>query len=173
MALTYTPLRDRSSYLAALGGNPRRVADFNNVWRTVSAIDLQNLIIRYNSLEYSGNVTDLTNLRNDIDVALSSVESVRHAYTDADVLAPANDMRMRLSSVRSATESRIRYYNSSLGRSKIGKAVNTAKRGMNKVVKAYKAVTKPAHDLYDVAEKAVDTGGANIYEAIGKIGKRK
>ena len=173
MALTYTPLRAKSTYMTALGGNPTRVADFNVVYSTVMTIDLQALILRYNALELSGNVPDLTTLRNDIDTAIAIVDGLKHSYSDVDVLAPANEMRMRLSSVRSATESRIRHYNSSFGKSKIGQKIDGAKKGMNKVVKAYKKVTGPADRLFNAAQNAVEGGGSNIYEQIGKFGRRK
>ena len=163
MTMVYNPIRDRASYMSALGGNPHKVADFNIVWSSVSAIDLQDLIIRYNALELSGNIPALTTLKGDIDTALASIDALKHTYTDVDVIAPANDMRMRLSSVRSNTESRIRHYSSRLGKSKVGQTINTAKKGMNKVVKAYKKITKPANDLYDAVEDATHDGGASFF----------
>ncbi len=173
MALIYTPLRHKSTFMPALKGDPKKISDFNIVYSTVGTIDLQNFILRYNALEYSGNVTDLTNLRNDIDTAISVIDSLKHSYKDVDVLAPANEMKMRLSTVRSATESRIRHYNSRLAKTKVGQAIDKTKKGMNKVVKAYKKITGPADKLFNAAQNAADGGGANIYEQIGKFGRRK
>ena len=174
MALTYTPLRPKSTYMAALGGNPTRVANFNVVYGTVTTtIDLQDLIRRYNTLEFSGNIPDLTTLKNDIDTAIAVVDGLKSSYSDVEVLAPANEMKMKLSSVRSATESRIRHYNSSFGKSKIGQAIDSTKKGMTKVVKAYKKVTGPADKLFNATQNAIEGGGSNIYETIGKFGKRK
>lgn len=176
MALTYTPIRPKSSYMAALGGNPRKIADFNIVYSSVTAIDLQDLVNRYNALETTANVPALTTLKTDVEAALSVIEGLKHSYSDVDVLAPANDMRMRLSTVKSNTETRIKFYSSRLGRSPLGQAITAVKKAksfVKKVGDGYNKFTGPAEGLFNAANGALNDGGTSIYKKVDKFGKRK
>jgi len=179
MSLSYPVLNNKAHYESFLGGDPKRLANFATVWADVSRVDINNYIDRFNRLEGTGNVADLTTLQSEIEASYLSMKSYSGHFHDYQVEKAANDMYVELSKVRSKVESEIKIYTktakTSLGRKIMSarRGLKKAKNGMNKVVRAYDAFSGPAKRIDKLLDSALEDGGASIYKQISNLGKRK
>ena len=146
--------------------DPGKITTCTNVYRTVSSIDLVDLINRYNRLEFantSAELTALNDLKNDINTYYSLVDHEIKS-NPPDTTIPAIVMKGYLSTIRSYTESAIKNCSRSVKHpfaSKVTSArkkVDKVKKGIQKVEGAYKKFSGPADSIYRQVENNVENG---------------
>ena len=163
MAIAYKPMKLRSEYERALGGDAKKISDFNKVWAFITTIPLTTYISDYNTLERTHNITGMATLDSTIKAAIASIEAEKRIYTDIGVQAPLNDYLIRLREVEREIDRETKAYTTPTKGGFLHKVFHAARSSARTAADAYSKFSKPGRDVYNFAERTIESGGENIY----------